>query len=145
MIRRQVVFPVGVDRLWAALTDPSEAAAWLGGQMDWVVNEGSALRFTDDNGSERSGRIDAVRPGRLLRFRWWPSDGAGEVSEVTYLVEPDGDGSRLTVQERTVDSELPVEAVDAPLVCHDSTWTSWDSRMASVWATTLAANSSIVA
>ncbi len=29
MIRRQVVFPVGVDRLWAALTDPSEAAAWL--------------------------------------------------------------------------------------------------------------------
>ncbi|MGH9115505.1 MAG: SRPBCC family protein, partial [Acidimicrobiales bacterium] len=62
MIRRQVVVPVDPERLWAALTDPDEVAAWLGGRVEWEVSEGAPLRFHGNAGEMRDGRIDVVWP-----------------------------------------------------------------------------------
>lgn len=126
MIRRQVVMPVSPERLWEALTDPEEIAGWMGGRVEWDLEEGGPLHFHGDDGSERDGRIESVRPGRHLRFRW-SSDEDGE-SEVSYLLEPDDEGTRLTVQERRTDEMV------GPQASARSAWSDWDGRLLGVWA-----------
>lgn len=140
MIRRQVVLPTDPERVWAALTDPEQAGAWIGGRIEWEVREGAELRFDDDGGPRRDGRVETVRPGRYLRYRWWDEDG-GEASEVSYLLEPHEGGTRLTIQER------PVEPGSAGATACASnrgssgatvtpfTWSRWDERMAGAWVT----------
>jgi uncharacterized protein YndB with AHSA1/START domain len=169
VIRRQVVLPVGPDRLWEALTDPDEASGWLGGRIEWEVNEGAPLRFHDDDGRRREGRIDTVRTGRYLRYRWWtvaspvqpvrPGHEAGEAgeagdtgqareageSEVTYLIEPHEDGSRLTIQERGIPTSSPTARLSSGRVLPGDTvssfsWTRWDDRMVGAWVGLWAAN-----
>ena len=124
MIRRQIVMPVSPERLWDALTEPGQLAKWFGADVEWELREGGSARFRRDDGTERAGRVEAVRPGRHLRFRWWPAEppasdpaaGCGPEhdppgdpeddveSEVSYLLEPidEGTRTRLTVQERQI-------------------------------------------
>jgi uncharacterized protein YndB with AHSA1/START domain len=156
VIRRQVVMPVSPERLWEALTDPDQVSGWFGGRLEWELREGGPARFRGDDGTERVGRVEAVRPGRHLRFRWWPAgealfdvDGpdvgdpqggsadARDVSEVSYLLEAVEDGTRLTIQERQVaraslgslaDRRTP--AAGRP----PEPWTAWDERLAGAWA-----------
>jgi uncharacterized protein YndB with AHSA1/START domain len=141
VIRRQVVMPVSPERLWEALTEPDQIAGWFGGRVDWQLDEGAPVHFRGDDGDERAGVIEAVRPGRHLRFRWWPigpgegdggeSEGEGDgASEVSYVLQPDGDGTRLTVQERPVEQDaLPQAHATAR-----GDWSTWDSRLFSAWA-----------
>lgn len=122
MIRRQITLPASQEKVWTALTDPSEAEGWFGGRMDWELTPESPLHFDDEDGSSRDGRIDMVRPGRYLRYRWWPSDEPESSTEVSYLLEPDEDGTRLTIQERSAGSPVASAA-----------WSPWDSRIAGAW------------
>ena len=107
MIERTVTVPAPPERVWEAITDPAEMEAWLGGRLDWILEEGGPLRFLGDGGEDREGRVEEVEPRRRLRFLWWdrpadstPPDGA---SEVQYVLEPVGDeGTLLTVREAVV-------------------------------------------
>ena len=135
MIRRQVVIPASTEGLWEALTNPDLLRGWFGGLFDWELNEGSPLRFEGDDGVTREGRIDAVREARHLRFTWWPVGEPGDASEVSYLVEPDKHGARLTVQERPLGTP---SRGDSPRACASEpdrgTWTHWDTRLVGAWA-----------
>jgi uncharacterized protein YndB with AHSA1/START domain len=169
VIRRQVVMPVSPEQLWEALTDPDQVAGWFGGRIEWELREGGPAHFSGDDGSERHGRVETVRPGRHLRFRWWPADGnnprgtrdpaaghvrpgdgnaAGrddeaEVSEITYVLEPDGNGTRLTIQERQVAGS---PAIGSQACAGDSPtrWTVWDDRLGGAWAALAAPASRLV-
>lgn len=106
MVQRHVVVPADADRLWRALTDPDEAGAWLGGELEWTVEEGEPLRFTPDRPTPdepvREGRVEVVDPGRYLRFRWWPTGGGPETeSEVAYVLEPAVDDETILTVEET--------------------------------------------
>ncbi len=85
MIRRQVVMPVTPERLWAALTDPDEMVGWFGARVEWQLEPGSPARFHGDDGRDRAGRVEVVRPGRHLRFRWWPTDRRPESPDAQEL------------------------------------------------------------
>lgn len=122
MIRRQITLPTSADRVWTALTDPAEAESWFGGRIAWDLTPDGPLHFDDEDGSTRDGRIDTVRPGQYLRYRWWPSDEPESTTEVSYLLEPDGDGTRLTIQERSAGSAVASAA-----------WSPWDTRIAGAW------------
>ena len=158
MIRRQVVIPTGPDQLWEALTRPEFVRGWFGGEFDWNLTEGSALRFRGDDGGTREGRIDAVRPGRHLRFVWWPvptsaeteavgthrnaeagDDDTHSATEVSYLLEPLDDGVLLTVQERRIEApagiaEARARGTGAGSGRGEPGWTAWDTRLAGAWA-----------
>lgn len=128
MIRRSVTLPAGPERVWEAITDPERMNLWFGGEMSWVLEPGAPLRFRGEDGEERRGRIAEIRPQRRLSFVWWrdrePPDR--EASEVTYLLEPDANGTRLTVQE------TPLE-VTAPPARTQAGWHDWDNRLAGAW------------
>ena len=136
MIRRRVTIPASTERVWEAITDTEQIPRWFGGSMDWALEPGGGISFRGEDGEVRAGRVEEVRPGRHLRFVWWPvdpeEDGYGEASEVTYVVEPVPGGTVLTVQETPVGpsrAQASPGATDARAL-----WDDWDSRLAGAWA-----------
>lgn len=166
MLVRQVVVPASPEELWNALTEPDSLEAWFGARVDWDLRPGGSARFVGDDGTVRGGVVEAVRRARYLRFRWWPEadpdglpgpSGWAEPeggSEVTYDLEADGEGTRLTVTEQLVptptagpgDSQAGVRASAANAVpcgadpgselgsIEGGGWSDWDGRLFQCWA-----------
>ena len=128
MIERTIAVPVDPDALWRTLTDPDEVGWWLGEQVDWEFEIGGSVHVLDEDGDAREGRIEEIDEGHRLRFVWWPVGDDSRMSEVTYVVEPDDDGSLLTVTERP----CFVRAAVASASSGGDPWTSWDSRLVGV-------------
>ncbi|MDQ6617663.1 MAG: SRPBCC domain-containing protein [Actinomycetota bacterium] len=136
MLVRQVVIPASPEELWDALTEPDAVSAWFGSRVEWDLRPGGHARFVDDDGTIRGGVIDAVRPRRHLRFRWWPEDERQDGgSQVSYDLEPEEDGTRLTVTEQPVPTTpSPRTARAQPAATTSASWTGWDSRLFGCWA-----------
>jgi L-ascorbate metabolism protein UlaG (beta-lactamase superfamily)/uncharacterized protein YndB with AHSA1/START domain len=104
----------GLDRVWAAITDPEHAAEWLGRLSLSGSEHGRVrLRFTDDE-SEHDGVVVTCEPQVSFRLAWDdPSDGRIEVK--VQLVS-DGVGTVLSF----VQSGVPRDATDQ---------TQWTKRL----------------
>jgi uncharacterized protein YndB with AHSA1/START domain len=111
--------------LWEALTDPEQLSGWFGADVEWDLRPGGRARFQESDGAKRHGRVDEVRAERHLRFTWWPASDPTEASEVSYVLQPTPEGTRLTIQERRVAQDLTVR---------DSvSWSAWDARLLGAW------------
>jgi uncharacterized protein YndB with AHSA1/START domain len=119
--------PVTAGRLWQALTDPEQLSGWFGAEVDWDLRPGGEARFLESDGGERHGRIDDVRPERHLSFTWWPASDPNDTSQVSYLIEPTAEGTRLTVQERRVARVQDLTVPDT------GGWSTWDARLLGAW------------
>ena len=129
MLQREVVFPVPADRLWEALTEPDSLAGWFGADVEWDLTPGGTARFLGTDDGDRHGLVDDVAPGRRLRFRWWPDDDEEAVSEVSYQLDPEDEGTRLTVTERRVTPAPRPPSASASAV----RWDGWDDRLTGLW------------
>lgn len=87
-----------IERVWSAVTDPEQLAAWLGDDVDLDVRPGGAGRVVDPDGSERGVVVTGVEPYERLTWHWW-SDRHG-VSTVEIELTPLPDATRLRVIER---------------------------------------------
>lgn len=130
MIRRNVLIPASTERVWEALTDPDQTRSWFGGELHWDLEPGAPLSYLGDDGETREGLVEEVRRASRLRFVWWGTDGDRDAgaSEVTYLLQPAGDGTNLTVQETPLRSSAPQASAPA-----SPGWHEWDTRLASAW------------
>jgi uncharacterized protein YndB with AHSA1/START domain len=154
VFRRQIAFPVDVDRLWELLTNPSSVATWFGSTLEWELAPGGEIRFPDGEDGARTGRIESVTPPRQLRFQWWPDDRDTEISEVTYHLESIDDGTQLTITEEplqsrrlpAMDSVMRSTSASSSAHCANASpphltsrggsagWSPWDTRLAGVWS-----------
>lgn len=153
---REIELPASTDEVWEALTDPERIEGWFGATVEWELRPGGAVTFTGGphDGAEgsdgrwtRTGRIDEVSPGRLLRFRWWPSgehrpgddDGNDDgVSAVRYDLDPVPGGTRLVVTETllAVPSARLSAAPGATATSQQrglAVCTPWDVRLVALW------------
>lgn len=87
------------EKVWQAITEPEHLVAWF---PDTIVvpdgwEPGAPLRFEHAPvvGGGFDGEVLAVEPPRLLEFRWG-------TDVLRFEIEPDGDGTRLTVLD-TID------------------------------------------
>jgi uncharacterized protein YndB with AHSA1/START domain len=120
-VQRSVVLPAPVETVWAALTDPEQLSAWLGGEVDVDPFPGGQIVVRED-GRLRRGVIVDLEPLRHLEIRWLPpsrrigfiwapdNDPAASAGEVEFLLEPVPElaATRLTVVERAPARELAV-------------------------------------
>jgi uncharacterized protein YndB with AHSA1/START domain len=128
MIERQTALPITPLGLWRVLTDPALLAEWFGAAIEWDLRPGGAMCAIDDTGTTRDGVIVEVDDERCLRYRWWPSDEPDGVSEVTYTIDADDEGSILTVIERPVFEPVSAVSVVSALYGRPDVWTAWDTR-----------------
>ncbi len=72
-IRRTYALTSSPDRVWRALSDPGELAAWWSGSADIEIRPGFAGWFVWPTEGGRFGmRIEAVEPPRYLCWTWTP-------------------------------------------------------------------------
>ena len=88
-----------IEKVWAALTVPERIADWFAEVEALDLRLGGAihLSFPGDHSKIR-GVVTAYDPPRRLTWTWPQTDGTE--STVTFDLEPDGDGCRLTLTER---------------------------------------------
>lgn len=87
-----------IDKVWAALTVPERIADWFAEveQLDLRLGGAIHLYFPEVN-FRIQGRITAYEPPRRLTWTW-PRDDGSE-SSVSFRLEPEGAGCRLTLVE----------------------------------------------
>jgi uncharacterized protein YndB with AHSA1/START domain len=153
-LRREVHLPVGTDAVWTAITEPDEVGQWFGAGVEWDLRPGGRAAFRQPGG-DREGRVEGVEPGRRLQFSWWPAGDRSQASEVTYELQADDEGTRLTVTERQVvapsETSVPPSASvasgasfaarDGSMLLEMATLTRWspaDEAMLTVWASSQA-------
>jgi len=105
-VRIERVLPGPIERVWAYLTDAEKRKTWLaGGVFDLRVGGTADLHFDHSNITSAKypdgkaphdclGKITRIEPPRLLSFTF---GAAGPESEVTFELEPEGKGVRLTI------------------------------------------------
>ena len=93
-VTRVLVLPAPPEEVWEALTDPERLKEWFANDVEW---DGDELVYRWDDGDERRARIEESEEPRRLGFRW--SDPDGDETRVTFELEQEDDGTRLTVTE----------------------------------------------
>jgi len=78
------------ERVWRAITEPGELAAWFPDTIEGEFGPGAEVRFPKfvEMGLPAIGKVTEYHPPRLLAFSWG-------TSVLRFELEPDGDGCRL--------------------------------------------------
>ena len=126
ILQKSILLAAPVDRVWKALTDPDDIRIYFFGTntvTDW--KKGSPIYFRgvwDGKEYEDKGTILTIEKPVLIRYNYWSSmstkpDVPENYSIITYQLEKNQQGTRLTVSQDNFDSR---EAYD-----HSSA--SWES------------------
>jgi uncharacterized protein YndB with AHSA1/START domain len=82
------------EKVWRALTEPEQLAAWFPAEMHGERTAGAPLQFVhkDFDGAPKDGEMIIYDPPSVLEFRW---------TDDTFCIElePDGDGCVLTFEQ----------------------------------------------
>jgi uncharacterized protein YndB with AHSA1/START domain len=98
MIRKEIVLPSPREEVWEALTDPGRLEDWFANEVELDLRPGGGASFRWGNGEERHATVTEVEPERHLSFEW--DDAVSEErGEVSFTLDDDADGTRLTVVE----------------------------------------------
>ena len=96
VIEHEAVYPHSPERVWRALVDPTELAAWLM-PNDFAPEVGREFKL--ETGADEIGTIEAevleIDEPRLLRCSW---SGVFGDTEVTFELSPEDNGTRLRVR-----------------------------------------------
>lgn len=107
--QRRLAHPI--ERVWRAITEPADLAAWFPGVPRFgKLEQGAEFAVEGDIGG--SGRILAVDPPRLLAFEW-----GGD--ELRFELAPDGGGCLLTFSHALSDLELGAQTAAGWELCLD--------------------------
>jgi len=91
-LRYERRYPRPVETIWAALTEPTRLADWVGPALVEPYVGGRYELFID-RPRPMTGRILTWEPPRLLEFSW--DTGDAPVNTVRCELMPDGNGTRL--------------------------------------------------
>jgi uncharacterized protein YndB with AHSA1/START domain len=93
-------------KVYAAWTDPEKIMRWFGSDQGPTLHAEADFRFAFRmmDGEERdvSGAYREVLPGRKLSFTWNWANPCEPESLVTIDLEPDGDGTLLTLTHEQI-------------------------------------------
>lgn len=140
-LRFERAVPHPRDRVWRALADSAELAAWFPAHVDMSTESGATLRFelteeaklrhglTDEQATS-DGEVTAVKDGTLLEYTW-----AGEM--LRWQLSDDADGGCQLVfttvfgnPEITADQgaawHAALEVLEAHLDDRDVDWSPWE-------------------
>lgn len=77
-IEREIMLPVPVDRVWAALTDPAGIASWFCSGAEIDLRPGGAMTFLFGDEGRCPAIIEVVDPMRRFAYWWKPGSEQGD-------------------------------------------------------------------
>jgi uncharacterized protein YndB with AHSA1/START domain len=127
-IERTVEVPHPPAVVWAALTTAEGLASWFGQEATIDLRPGGAARMRWENGSTVDMRVERVEEPRVFGYTWQihglPEDDPRR-TYVEFILEPSGEGTRLTVVE-TGFAQLPDDAHGS---AYDGNTKGWASEL----------------
>lgn len=104
-IKREMSFPVPIERVWKAISTPEGLSHWFSDQVEDAGN-GRELRFTWEGHGTVKATIEAVEPPQHFAFRWGAhgyQSGDPFTDEnstlVTFFLAATPEGTHLTLSE----------------------------------------------
>lgn len=100
-------YPVTVDELWVALTEPGHLADWL---PETTMTPGPGGHIDFDWGEQGKGRAAILtwEPPTVLEFEWVETQGRPSI--VRFDLRSEGDGARLTLAHRDMREDMSENA-----------------------------------
>ena len=98
-IERSIEIDAPPEEVWERIVDGELAGEWLG--VEIVPRPGGPVSVPDE---DMIGTVEEIEPGRSITWSWRHRDG--DPSQVTITIEPNGDGSRVTVIERLLEYRI---------------------------------------
>jgi uncharacterized protein YndB with AHSA1/START domain len=99
VFRRQLRHPI--QEVWAALTDPTQVAAWFMAKVHREDAPGGRIEMDFENGVRATGRVLEWRPPRVYEYEWnlapEPTHPQGEASIVRWELTPSEGGTLLVL------------------------------------------------
>ncbi len=99
-VRIEKTYPHRPERVWRALTDPVAMSRWLM-QNDFAPRVGHRFQFRSKPQRGWRGIVDCevteCEPPKRLTYTWLGDPTWKEPTIVTWTLEPDGTGTRLTL------------------------------------------------
>jgi uncharacterized protein (TIGR03086 family) len=127
---KTVDLPVSPDEAFAHLTEPERLRRWQTVSAYVDLRAGGSYRWTVTPGNIAAGTFTEVVPGQRIVFGWgWVGnpDLPADASTVTVVVEPAGDGSRVTLSHEGLD--------EAQAAGHAEGWEHFLGRLEKLAAT----------
>jgi uncharacterized protein YndB with AHSA1/START domain len=101
-IKRSAVVEAKRQRVWQAITDPTQFSEWFGDKIHFErLAEGEPIRFFKDG---HPGRIAVVDAPVRFAFYWPAEPGSSVESLVTFLLETTAEGTRITITEEGLEA-----------------------------------------
>lgn len=98
VLRFERVLPHGCEKVWRALTDPSELSHWFPANVEGARRTGAVLRFLDrDGGDTTHGHVTALRSKEVFEYTWVDA-------LLRWELGPEGEGCRLVFTHSFYDS-----------------------------------------
>lgn len=122
-IVKRTVLHASLERVWNAIADARQFGTWFGMDVDGAFSAGTTLRASISPtkvdaevaklqelhaGTEFTLRVERVEPMRLFSFHWSQHGEENIATLVTFEVEPEGAGTKLTITESGFDA-IPLE------------------------------------
>ena len=125
-IERTVEIAHPQRKVWAALTTAEGLAAWFGNEATIDLRPGGAARMTFTDGPTVEMRVERVDEPSVFGYTW-PIYGLSQDDPrrtyVEFVLEPVGDGTRLTMTESGF-AQLPPDAHSTAFDGNTNGWTS---------------------
>ena len=125
-IERVVELKQPREKVWAALTTAEGLAAWFGQKATIDLRPGGAASMSWDSGDTANMRVERVEEPSVFGFTWHIY-GLPETDPrrtyVEFTLEPQGDGTKLTVVESGF-AQLPDDAHQAAFDGNTNGWAS---------------------
>jgi uncharacterized protein YndB with AHSA1/START domain len=96
-VRVEDRFGTGIEDLWDAVTRPERLARWLA-TVEGDLQPGGAFTARFTSSWAGPARVEVCEPPHRLLVTLEP--GTGDETRIEALLTPDGDGTRLVVEER---------------------------------------------
>ena len=107
-VRRTITIAAPLEKVWAAVTEPSHISRWFGRTELDGAGAGAVGTMTFDDYGAIPLRVEALHEPRMVSYRWNNDDALGALPDAideatsttfTFTLEPIADGTRLTVVE----------------------------------------------
>jgi uncharacterized protein YndB with AHSA1/START domain len=132
-IERTIDLNAPIERVWRAVSDHREFGTWFRVALDQPFAPGARstghMTYPGYENMRWAATIVAIEPPHRLAFRWVPNatDTSIDYSDwpttlVEFVLEPVGDGTRLTVTESGFDALAP-DVRDSALRSNEGGWT----------------------
>lgn len=102
VVRMEDCFDIGIDDLWAALTNPDRLARWYG-EAEGELSQGGEFRVQIALAGPRTGKVEECEPPQRLRLTMRdpePQPGQPEETVLDVQLITEGGQTRLVWEER---------------------------------------------